>query len=56
MAECTNPCETATEGQTHCDTNAYCILVPETSDFKCECKPGFNGTGMLCTGKNIKIL
>lgn len=48
-AECTNPCETISEGQAHCDSNAYCILVPETSDFKCECKPGFNGTGMACT-------
>lgn len=50
-AECTNPCETGTEGHQHCDANAYCILVPETSDFKCECKPGFNGTGTTCTGK-----
>ncbi|KAL7042588.1 hypothetical protein ACKWTF_001212 [Chironomus riparius] len=48
-AECTNPCETLTEGHQHCDANAYCILVPETSDFKCECKPGFNGTGTQCT-------
>ncbi|XP_055387901.1 uncharacterized protein LOC129616312 isoform X2 [Condylostylus longicornis] len=46
--ECTNPCEHIAEGQQHCDPNAYCILVPETSDFKCECKPGFNGTGMDC--------
>lgn len=37
------------EGQQHCDPNAYCILVLETFDFKCECKPGFNGTGMECT-------
>jgi hypothetical protein len=50
-AECTNPCESAsTETHQHCDVNAYCILVPETSDFKCECKPGFNGTGIQCTG------
>ncbi|GAB0094394.1 sushi, von Willebrand factor type A, EGF and pentraxin domain-containing protein 1 [Sergentomyia squamirostris] len=48
-AECINPCETITEGQAHCDPNAYCILVPETSDFMCKCKPGFNGTGMHCT-------
>lgn len=34
----------------HCDPNAYCLLVPETSDFKCECKPGYNGTGKVCTG------
>lgn len=47
--ECTNPCESISEGQQHCDPNAYCILVPETSDFKCECKPGFNGTGMVCS-------
>lgn len=32
----------------HCDPNAYCLLIPETSDFKCECKPGFNGTGKEC--------
>ncbi|XP_073822904.1 sushi, von Willebrand factor type A, EGF and pentraxin domain-containing protein uif isoform X2 [Musca autumnalis] len=48
-SECTNPCEQVAEGRPHCDPNAYCILVPETSDFKCECKPGFNGTGMECT-------
>ena len=33
----------------HCDANAYCLLIPETSDFKCECKPGYNGTGTECT-------
>jgi hypothetical protein len=33
----------------HCDANAYCLLIPETSDFKCECKPGYNGTGTVCT-------
>lgn len=33
----------------HCDPNAYCLLIPETSDFKCECKPGYNGTGKACT-------
>lgn len=32
----------------HCDPNAYCLLIPETSDFKCECKPGYNGTGKVC--------
>uniref|UniRef100_A0A1A9UCN5 Uncharacterized protein n=1 Tax=Glossina austeni TaxID=7395 RepID=A0A1A9UCN5_GLOAU len=48
-SECTNPCEQIPEGSAHCDPNAYCILVQETSDFKCECKPGFNGTGMECT-------
>lgn len=47
-SECTNPCEQIPEGSAHCDPNAYCILVQETSDFKCECKPGFNGTGMEC--------
>lgn len=25
--------------------------MPETSDFKCECKPGFNGTGTHCIGE-----
>lgn len=39
----------------HCDPNAYCVLVPETSDFKCECKPGFNGTGMECIGAMIRL-
>uniref|UniRef100_A0A1B6L5Q2 EGF-like domain-containing protein n=2 Tax=Graphocephala atropunctata TaxID=36148 RepID=A0A1B6L5Q2_9HEMI len=33
----------------HCDPNAYCLLIPETSDFKCECKPGYNGTGKVCS-------
>jgi len=32
----------------HCDANADCLLIPETSDFKCECRPGFNGTGKVC--------
>lgn len=48
-SECTNPCETIKEGQAHCDQNAYCILVPETSDFECKCKPGFLGNGTECT-------
>lgn len=39
----------------HCDPNAYCLLIPETSDFKCECKPGYNGTGKVCTGKTIYL-
>nr|XP_022919679.1 sushi, von Willebrand factor type A, EGF and pentraxin domain-containing protein 1 isoform X1 [Onthophagus taurus] len=46
-AECTNPCEMMGSNM-HCDPNAYCLLIPETSDFKCECKPGFNGTGKVC--------
>ncbi|KAK7873875.1 hypothetical protein R5R35_005737 [Gryllus longicercus] len=47
-AECTNPCDT--EGpDMHCDPNAHCLLIQETSDFKCECKPGYNGTGKVCT-------
>ncbi|ENN80781.1 hypothetical protein YQE_02790, partial [Dendroctonus ponderosae] len=47
-SECTNPCEMNGQ-EMHCDPNAYCLLIPETSDFKCECKPGFNGTGKECT-------
>ncbi|XP_026678835.1 uncharacterized protein LOC103508436, partial [Diaphorina citri] len=46
--DCWNPCEMQ-GSEMHCDTNAYCLLIPETSDFKCECKPGFNGTGKVCT-------
>lgn len=46
--DCSNPCEDNVSQKEKCDTNAYCILVPETSDFKCECKPGFNGTGYYC--------
>lgn len=46
--ECTNPCEMNGK-EMHCDANAYCLLIPETSDFKCECKPGYNGTGTNCT-------
>ncbi|XP_012280254.1 sushi, von Willebrand factor type A, EGF and pentraxin domain-containing protein 1 [Orussus abietinus] len=45
---CTNPCEMNNDDM-QCDVNAYCLLIPETSDFKCECKPGFNGTGAVCT-------
>ncbi|XP_026474590.1 sushi, von Willebrand factor type A, EGF and pentraxin domain-containing protein 1-like [Ctenocephalides felis] len=47
-AECTNPCDMSGPDM-HCDTNAYCLLIPETSEFKCECKPGYNGTGKVCT-------
>lgn len=46
--DCWNPCEMQGSDM-HCDPNAYCLLIPETSDFKCECKPGFNGTGKVCT-------
>lgn len=46
--ECTNPCEMSGP-EMHCDSNAYCLLIPETSEFKCQCKPGFNGTGKVCT-------
>lgn len=35
----------------HCDVNAYCLLMSETNEFKCQCKPGFNGTGKVCTGE-----
>ncbi|XP_059477749.1 uncharacterized protein LOC132198041 isoform X1 [Neocloeon triangulifer] len=46
--ECVNPCEMSGANM-NCDANAYCLLNPETSEFKCECKPGFNGTGTVCT-------
>ncbi|OXA46315.1 Signal peptide, CUB and EGF-like domain-containing protein 2 [Folsomia candida] len=45
--DCSNPCN-VNGAETHCDTNAFCVHVPETHDFRCECKPGFNGTGDLC--------
>ncbi|XP_071439306.1 uncharacterized protein uif isoform X2 [Hetaerina americana] len=45
--DCSNPCE-MNGPEMHCDANAYCLLIPETSDFKCECKPGYNGTGKVC--------
>lgn len=47
--DCSNPCN-VNGAETHCDTNAFCVHVPETHDFRCECKPGFNGTGDLCFG------
>lgn len=31
----------------HCDKNAYCLLVED--EFKCQCKPGYNGSGKNCT-------
>ncbi|XP_050541159.1 sushi, von Willebrand factor type A, EGF and pentraxin domain-containing protein 1 [Daktulosphaira vitifoliae] len=46
-SECWNPCDANVAGK-HCDINADCLLIPETSDFKCECRPGFNGTGKVC--------
>ncbi|XP_069668601.1 uncharacterized protein uif isoform X2 [Periplaneta americana] len=45
-SECSNPCESG-PGM-HCDPNAYCLLSPETNDFRCECKPGYNATGYIC--------
>lgn len=39
----------------HCDPNAYCLLNPDTSEFRCECKLGFNGTGKYCIGKDESI-
>ncbi|XP_075226178.1 sushi, von Willebrand factor type A, EGF and pentraxin domain-containing protein uif [Lycorma delicatula] len=47
-SECWNPCE-MNGPEMHCDPNAYCLLTPETSDFRCECKTGYNGTGKFCT-------
>lgn len=49
-SDCWNPCEMGAS-EIHCDKNAHCLLIPETSDFKCECKPGFNGTGKYCVGE-----
>ncbi|KAK6617037.1 hypothetical protein RUM44_005394 [Polyplax serrata] len=46
-AECTNPCEISGPGM-HCHRNAHCLLIQETSDFKCECKPGYTGNGTEC--------
>ncbi|KAJ8978624.1 hypothetical protein NQ317_011256 [Molorchus minor] len=46
-SECINPCD-MNGPQMQCDVNAYCLLIPETNDFKCECKIGFNGTGKEC--------
>lgn len=43
-------------GEMLCDPNAYCLLIPETNDFKCECKPGYNGTGKSCSGEAIALL
>jgi len=37
--------------ETHCHPNAFCVHVQETHDFRCECKPGFNGTGDVCDGE-----
>ncbi|CAH1282118.1 unnamed protein product [Diabrotica balteata] len=45
-SECTNPCET-NGPEMQCDVNAYCLLIPETGNFDCDCKPGFNGTGKV---------
>ncbi|CAG9863735.1 unnamed protein product [Phyllotreta striolata] len=47
VKECTNPCETK-GSEMQCDPNAYCLVIHETNQFKCECKPGFNGTGKEC--------
>lgn len=44
-SECTNPCDGP---EIHCDANSYCLLIAETSEFRCECKPGYNGTGKIC--------
>lgn len=48
-AECSNPCE-INGPEMQCHAKAYCVLDPETSEFNCACKLGFNGTGKHCTG------
>lgn len=36
-------------GTHNCDENAKCINLDEL--FKCECNPGYTGSGIDCTGK-----
>ena len=41
-----NECETEKH---HCDCNAYCNNTK--GSYKCICKPGYNESGVNCTGK-----
>ncbi|XP_076035426.1 sushi, von Willebrand factor type A, EGF and pentraxin domain-containing protein uif [Oratosquilla oratoria] len=45
--ECSNPCEVHGERML-CHPNANCILLPNSNDYECKCKDGFNGTGEVC--------
>ncbi|ODN06404.1 Fibropellin-1 [Orchesella cincta] len=45
--DCYNPCD-VNGVETLCDPNAHCLHIPETGDYVCQCKPGFNGTGDTC--------
>ena len=43
------------EGSGHnCDTNAVCTNTE--GSFMCECKDGWNGDGVICTGIYYYIL
>ncbi|KAJ8875851.1 hypothetical protein PR048_023754 [Dryococelus australis] len=47
-AECSNPCEMS-DLEMHCHPNAHCLIIKESNNFTCECKSGYNGTGLICT-------
>ncbi|XP_063243609.1 sushi, von Willebrand factor type A, EGF and pentraxin domain-containing protein 1 isoform X2 [Bacillus rossius redtenbacheri] len=47
-AECSNPCE-MNGPEMHCSPYAHCLLQQDTNEFDCMCKPGYNGTGKVCT-------
>nr|CAD7258137.1 unnamed protein product [Timema shepardi] len=47
-SECFNPCEIRGPDML-CDRNARCLSIPETDKIKCECRPGYNGTGEVCS-------
>ena len=42
-----------TDGADDCDENAQCIDTP--GSFTCTCNTGYDGDGLNCTSKQIKI-
>lgn len=43
--QCTNRCLAKNGGEDLCDKNAICLFQPP-NDFNCQCKFGYNGTGL----------
>ena len=41
------------EPHNNCDENAQCTDTP--GSFNCTCNPGYEGNGLNCTSKQIKI-
>ena len=52
-AECDGPPRNCKGGH-HCSVNAECIDNGDSS-YRCKCKDGYNGNGLVCTRGNYNI-